>query len=108
MSKLILAASAALLIASPAFAETARTVDGAPTQVVSAKGVNFASRADVKQFYGKLRVAVASVCSSGSAVDATCARDLTNQAVQAANKPVLTALNNAQGDSSRAFAGNDQ
>jgi hypothetical protein len=30
------------------------------------------------------------------------------QAVKAADKPVLTALYNAGGDSSRAFAGNDQ
>ena len=108
MSKLILAAAAALLIAGPAFAETARDAQDAPTQVVSTKGVDFANPAQVKRFYAKLRGAVASVCNSGSAVDATCARDLTAQAVQAANKPVLTALYNSQGDSSRAFAGNDQ
>ena len=114
MTKLILAASAALLIAGPAFAETARTVQDAPTQAVSTKGVDFANRAQVKHFYVKLRGAIAAVCDSGSAnpsfsrTDASCVRDVTAQAVQAANKPVLTALYNAQGDSNRAFAGNDQ
>ena len=108
MSKLILAASAALLIAGPALAETVRTVDGAPSAAVSTKGVNFNNPAEVKRFYSRLRVAVAAVCSSGSATDAACARDVTAQAVHVANRPTLTALYNAQGDSSRAFAGNDQ
>lgn len=107
MTKLILAATAAVLIASPALAEAARTQD-APTQAVSAKGVNFMHRADVKRFYAKLRVAAQSVCNTGSAVDATCQREVMAEAVKTADKPLLTALYDAQGDSNRAFAGNDQ
>jgi UrcA family protein len=102
MTKLILAASAALLIAAPAFAETA--AQDAPVQAVSAKGVNFANREQARRFYVKLQVAAASVCNA----DASCAREVMAQAVKAADKPVLTALYNAGGDSSRAFAGNDQ
>ena len=108
MTKLILAATAAaMLIAAPAFAET-RDAQDAPAQTVSAKGVNFSSRDQVKSFYAKLRVAAAQVCSSGSAVDAACVRDVTAQAVKAADKPVLTAMYNSSSDSNRAFAGNDQ
>ncbi len=114
MSKLILDAAAALLIASPAFAGAVRATEDAPTQAVSTQGVNFATRADVKHFYARLRGAIAAVCDSGSAnpvfssTDAACAREVTAQAVQAANKPVLTELYNAQVDNSRAFACNDQ
>lgn len=114
MTKLILAATAALLIAGPAFAETARSVEDAPTQAVSTKGVDFNNREQVKHFYAKLRGAIAAVCSSGSIssdisrADASCVRDVTAQAVKAANKPVLTAYYNTQGDGNRAFAGNDQ
>jgi UrcA family protein len=113
MSKLFLAASAAILIATPAFAET-RAVEDAPAQAVSTKGVDFASRDQVKHFYAKLRGAAAAVCDSGSvnprfsATDAACEREVMAQAVKVTNKPVLTALYNAQGDANRAFAGNDQ
>ncbi len=113
MSKLILAAAAAILIAGPAFAETARAVEDAPAQAVSTKGVDFASREQVKHFYAKLRGAAQAVCDSGSdaarfsATDAACERKVMAEAIKSANKPVLTALYNTQGDS-RAFAGNDQ
>jgi len=114
MTKLILAAAAALLIAGPALAETARTVEDAPAQAVSTKGVDFANREQVKHFYAKLRGAIAAVCDSGSVNpafsrgDDACARQVTAQAVKSMDKPVLTALYNAQGDSNHAFAGNDQ
>lgn len=114
MTKLILAASVALLIAGPALAESARAAEDAPTQTVSTKGVDFANRAEVKHFYAKLRGAAQAVCDSGSTVarvsatDAACQRQVMAEAVKGVNKPVLTALYNAQGDSSRAFAGNDQ
>jgi UrcA family protein len=114
MNKLILAASAALLIASPALAEGARNSDDAPSLAVSAKGVDFANREQVQRFYAKLRGAIARVCDSGSASpelargDAACARQVTAQAVKAMDKPVLTALYNTQGDNNRALAGNDQ
>ena len=111
MTKLILAASAALLIAAPAFAETAAqttaaqaAAQDAPVQTVSAKGVNFADHAQARRFYIRLQAAAGSVCNA----DLTCARDVMAQAVKAADKPVLTALYNAQGDGARALAGNDQ
>jgi UrcA family protein len=115
MSKLILAAAAAILISTPALA--AEVQSDAPTQAVSTQGVNFASRTQVQHFYAKLRGAAQAVCDSGSAnprfsaTDASCVRDVMAQAVRSADKPVLTAVYNAneQGVSStRAFAGNDQ
>ena len=108
MTKLILAASAAILIAGPAFAETARAAQDAPAQAVSAKGVDFMRRAEVRRFYAKLNGAARAVCNSGSAVDASCQRQVMAEAVKTMDKPLLTALYDAQGDSSRAFAGNDQ
>lgn len=108
MTKLILAASAAILIAGPAFAETARVAQDAPTQVVSTQGVDFMHRAEVKRFYAKLRGATQAVCNSGSAVDASCQREVMAEAIKTTNKPLLTALYDAHGDSNRAFAGNDQ
>lgn len=113
MSKLILAAAAALLIASPALADGVRS-DDAPAQSVSTKGVDFSNREQVKHFYAKLRGAIANVCDTGSAnpvlsqADAACARQVTAQAIKALDKPVLTALYNTQGDNNHAFAGNDQ
>lgn len=113
MTKLILAATAALLIAGPALAEGVNAIDDAPTQAVSTKGVDFSNREQVKHFYARLRGAIANVCDSGSAnptlqrQDQACARQVTAQAIQAMNKPILTALYNA-GDNNRAFAGNDQ
>jgi UrcA family protein len=112
MTKLLLAAGAALLIAAPAFA--AETQADAPAQAVSTRGVDFSSKAQVREFYAKLHVAAQSVCDSGSnvprafAVDASCVRRVVADAVKVADKPVLTALYNSTGDSNRAFAGNDQ
>jgi UrcA family protein len=108
MTKLLLAASAALILAGPAFAQTA--ADQAPTQAVSTRGVDFANKAEVRHFYAKLRGAAQAVCSSGSvnATDATCVRQVMASAVQVANKPVLTAMYDNAQDNSRAFAGNDQ
>ena len=114
MSKLLLAAAAGLLIAGPALAETAQPVDLAPTQAVSTRGVDFASRDQVKHFYAKLRGAALAVCDSGSAnprisqADATCVSRVMAEAVKSADKPVLTALYQSRQDSNRAFAGNDQ
>jgi UrcA family protein len=114
MSKLFLAASAALLIAGPALADTVKAVDEAPTQAVSARGVNFTSQDQVQRFYAKLQGAAATVCDSGSAAarfsttDAACTRRVMAQAVKSVDKPVLTALYNSAQDNNRAFAGNDQ
>jgi len=108
MTKLILAATAAVLIAAPALAETAPVGQDAPSQAVSTRNVDFMRRAEVKRFYAKLRGAAEAVCNTGSAVDASCQRQVMAEAVKTMDKPLLTALYDAQGDSSRAFAGNDQ
>ena len=112
MTKLLLAASAAVLIASPAFA--ADNQAEAPAKAVSTRGVDFSNREQVRQFYVKLHVAAQAVCDSGSpvprayATDAGCVRQVVADAVKAADKPVLTALYNSSADSNHAFAGNDQ
>ena len=112
MTKLLLAASVAVLIAGPVFA--AETQADAPAQAVSARGVDFNNKEQVRQFYVKLHAAAQAVCDAGSptprasAVDATCVRQVVAKAVKVADKPVLTALYNTSADSNRAFAGNDQ
>ena len=111
MTKLLLAATAVVLIAGPAFA--AQTQD-APVQAISARGVDFNNKEQVRQFYVKLHAAAQAVCEAGSptprafAVDAGCVRQVVADAVKVADKPVLTALYNTSADSNRAFAGNDQ
>ena len=112
MTKLLLAATSALILAGPAFAQTA---DEAPTQAVSTRNVDFSNKAEVSHFYAKLRGAAQAVCDSGSAnstlsnTDASCVRQVMNSAVRVANKPVLTAMyQGAQDNNGRAFAGNDQ
>ncbi len=109
MSKLILAAAAALALAAPAMAQT---VDAAPTQTLATSHVNFSDPAAVKQFYGKLYQAAATVCDSGSGAprfaqtDISCVRETMAQAVRAANKPVLTAMyDNANRGSAPVYAG---
>jgi UrcA family protein len=112
MTKLLLAAGAVVLIAAPACA--AETQAGAPTRAVSARGVDFANGAQVRQFYNKLHGAAVAVCDAGSpvprafAMDARCVRQVVADAVKAADKPMLTALYNSTADSGHAFAGNDQ
>ncbi|MDB5459256.1 MAG: hypothetical protein JWO72_997, partial [Caulobacteraceae bacterium] len=75
MTKLLLAATAALLLAGPTLAVAAEPV---PTQVLSTNGVDFNNAAQVKHFYAKLWRAAYRVCDSDSAnprfaqVDRTC------------------------------------
>jgi UrcA family protein len=112
MTKLLLAAGAAVLIAVPAFA--AETQAEAPTKAISTRGVDFSNKEQVRQFYLRLNTAARAVCDAGSpvprtfAVDAGCVRQVVADAVKAADKPVLTALYNSSGDANHAFAGNDQ
>lgn len=112
MTKLLLAATAAILIAAPAFAETVQ--DDAHTQAVSTRSVDFSNKAQVKHFYVKLQGAAAAVCDPGSVMtslspaDARCVRQVMSEAVKTVNKPVLTAMYNSAQDANRAFAGNDQ
>ena len=114
MNKLLLAASAAILIATPALAANVVADDNVPTQAVSTRNVDFSNAGQVKHFYAKLRGAAAAVCDSGSANpdisrgDAACVRQVMAQAVKVADKPVLTAMYNSAQTSNRAFAGNDQ
>ena len=118
MTKLILAASAAILIASPALAASAVPDDQTPSQVVSMRNVDFANPAQVKHFYAKLRGAAVAVCDSNSAnsaitrFDARCVVEVMAQAVKVADKPMLTAMydnaNSGSAKSNRALAGNDQ
>lgn len=115
MTKLLLAAGAAVLIAGPAFAAETQAQAEAPAQAVSARGVDFNNKDQVRQFYVKLHAAAQSVCDAGSAtprafaVDAGCVRHVVADAVRAADKPVLTAMYNSSADANaRAFAGNDQ
>jgi UrcA family protein len=112
MTKLLFAATAAVLIAGPAFA--AETQGDAPVRAVSARGVDFSNQQQVRQFYSRLHAAAQAVCDAGSstprafAVDVGCVRRVVADAVKAADKPVLTALYNSSADSNHAFAGNDQ
>lgn len=114
MTKLLLAAGVAVLIAAPAFAAETQTQAEASTRAVSARGVDFSNQQQVRQFYSRLHAAAQAVCDAGSpvprafAVDQGCVRQVVADAVKAADRPVLTALYNTTGDSTRAFAGNDQ
>jgi UrcA family protein len=112
MTKLLFAATAAVLIAGPALA--AETQPETPTRAISARGVDFSDQQQVRQFYNRLHVAAQAVCDAGSpvprafAVDASCVRQVVADAVKAADKPVLTALYNSSADTNHAFAGNNQ
>jgi UrcA family protein len=96
MSKLLLAATAALLLAGPALAETQ---DGAaPTQTVSVRGADLNNAAQARDVYVKLWRAAYSVCDSNSVnpviaqADLTCVRQAMSQAVQTLNAPRVTAM----------------
>jgi UrcA family protein len=112
MTKLLLTATVAVLLAGPALA--AETQGEAPVRAVSARGVDFSNQQQVRQFYNRLHVAAQAVCDAGSpvprafAVDAGCVRHVVANAVKAADRPVLTAVYNSSADSNHAFAGNDQ
>jgi UrcA family protein len=95
MSKLLLAATAALLLAGPALAQAQ---EAAPTRAISTRGVDFNDAAQVKSFYAKLWRSAYSVCDSNSAnpviaqADLACIHRAMAQAVQTVNAPRLTAM----------------
>lgn len=95
MSKLLLAATAALLLAGPALAVAAEPV---PAQALSYHNVNFNDAAQAKQFYAKLWHAAYAVCDSDSAnprfaqADRTCVQQALIAAARKVNAPVLTAM----------------
>jgi UrcA family protein len=95
MSKLVLAAAAALVLAGPALAAQPAAVTEAPSQVVSAKGVNFNDPAQVRHFYARLQGAARAVCQSGGSAgseDLSCVRRNLQDAVKAVDAPKLTAM----------------
>jgi UrcA family protein len=95
MSKLLLAATAALLLAGPALAQAQ---EAAPTQTVSTRGVNFNDAAQVSHFYTQLWRTAYSVCDSNSAnpvigqADLSCVHRAMAQAVKSIDAPRLTAM----------------
>ena len=98
MSKLVFAAAAALILATPALAATDAD-SAAPTRTVSAQGVNLSDPAQAQHFYARLQQAARRVCQADSegrgaagTEDLTCVRENMQSAVRAANAPRLTAL----------------
>jgi UrcA family protein len=95
MSKLLLAATAALLLAGPVLAQAE---EAAPTQTISTRGVDFNDASQVKGFYSQLWRTAYSVCDSNainpriSQADLTCVRRVMSQAVQKVDAPKLTAM----------------
>jgi UrcA family protein len=93
MSKLVLAAAAALVLAGPVLAAQPAAVEEAPTQVVSAKGVNFNDPVQVRHFYARLQGAARAVCGGTAAnADMSCVRRNVQEAVKAVDAPKLTAM----------------
>jgi UrcA family protein len=98
MSKLALAAAAALILAGPVLAAPAAS-DDAATRIVSTHGVDFNDQAQVRQFYAKLQNAARMVCQSGSpdrlvvaTEDLSCVRRNMQDSVKAVDAPRLTAM----------------
>jgi UrcA family protein len=114
MTKLLLAASAAIMIASPALAANVVLADDVPRQAVSTRDVDFANPAQAKHFYAKLSGAAVAVCDSNAIksrpvqLDRACIDQAMSQAVKTLGQPVLTAMYDHAQTSNRAFAGNDQ
>ena len=108
MSKLFFAAAA---VAAFGFAGQALAADqAAPAQVVHAGNVNFHDQAAVKAFYVKLYRTAEAVCDSNSAnpvftqQDQLCVQRALANAVQSANRPMLTAMYRNSADQNRGFA----
>ena len=96
MTKTLLAAVAALSLGG--FAGHALAADAGATQAVPTVGVDFNSRAAVQDFYVRLSGAAVSACDSYAAnsrvtaADRLCADRAVAKAVEALNRPVLTAI----------------
>ena len=96
MSKFVFAAAmAAAVVSSQAIAAEPAPL---PSKPVSMKGVDFRSPAEVKDFYARLTQAAHDVCRAYEAkqnvtdADPACASKALANAVEAANKPTLTAI----------------
>lgn len=102
MTKLLLAAGAALALASPAFAaplDDTVAQQQPNTRVVSTSGVNFGDQTEVRRFYHRLYTAAAIACDAGEGhvlvpitQDQTCIRENMANAARAVNAPLLTAM----------------
>lgn len=107
MRKLVLAATAALLLAGPAFAEV-------NSVRISTATTNFADPAQVQQLYKKLTAAAERVCATPTDLrftvrpDRTCVEETVAAAVKAANQPLLTATLYSAGQPLRATASDDR
>ena len=96
MSKSTLLAAFALVLgcAGQAAAAPAAAV---PAQTVSTTGVDFRDQAAVRAVYASIEQAAYRVCDAGwpnsrlGHRDTACVSDAVNRAVQAANRPLLTA-----------------
>jgi UrcA family protein len=111
MTKLLLAAAAALAIASPALAHADDAATPIQARIVSAQDVNFSDPASADHFYVKLWQAALDVCFVGagitrpSEVDQSCVRTAMAQAVESVNRPLLTAAyERTWGDDARVYA----
>ena len=97
MTKLLLAATAALLLAAPALAQAQAEV-AAPTRIISTHGVDFNDAAQTRGFYMKLWRTAYAVCDSDSTIpriaqaDLSCVDRVMAQAVQKVDAPRLTAM----------------
>ncbi len=113
MSKLILAAAAALVFAGPAFAQEslyALSIDtSTPAQAVSTRDVDFRDPASVQHLYGKLWDASYAVCNTShvnmsfDTVDRICVRDAMDSAVRVVNHRTLSAMYKADRPAVLAF-----
>lgn len=95
MSKLLFAAVlAAAALSAPAYAAE----QDPPSRQVSTAGVDFSDSEAVRALHARLARAAASVCNSYgansrvTAADRACAAKAIDQAVRAANRPMLTAV----------------
>lgn len=111
---LVPAALSLLLAVSTAFALPAAADDREPEQaLVSARGVDFNSPAQVQRFYNRLNTAASAVCDDNTATrdqttDAykSCVRDAVSGAVRSLNKPLLSQLDAEQSRKPTALAMN--
>ena len=119
MSKmLIVAAVAAAALSGPAMAYQLKTLPGGEqVRVVTlpTTKVNFNDAAQAKAFFAQVKHAANEACVAPSLSaniarpDRDCVADAVRQAVQTANRPLLTAAYSGEAVSAnRALAGNDQ
>ena len=112
MSRLCCAFAIAL-VATASISVTSASAEGAPV-TLSARGVNFADRAQVKGFYDRVRAAARAACSSdsltpwGSREDEACRTRFVSDAVNRVNAPLLTAMNNSGARKSSAYVFDDR